>query len=339
MAGTGGRSTRDLSAEFWQDPTQFGFFQAVRMLALTSPAKKRGRLPDKLRFRSVASLSFPPSELALPKKSAADDESRELAVAFMGLIGPTGALPTSYTELVIERQQRHRDHTLHAFVDLFGHRSVSLFYEAWRKYRYWLHVEAGEADGFTRNVLDLSGLGGSSLRDKLAQGLPGMDESLFLYFAGLLSQKPLSSSALTTLIEGFFEVRAQLDQFAGQWLSLPESEQTQLGMLGSELGVSTFAGDRVWDRQTKLALTIGPLRRAQFEKLLPHTDGAAALKGLMQFALGHGLAADVTLELDPRDIPAPVLSSDTPPMLGGTLWLTSQRPTEPAREMRYTLLH
>lgn len=325
MASTSRRSTRHLEQELLANPSEYRFFQAVRILGLS--AKKRGEhrhaLPQNLRFRTLANLSFPASEITRFSPSKQDAEQLEMEVAFMGLTGPSGVLPTSYTELLIERRQQFRDPTLHSFFDIFSHRSISLFYSAWKKYRFWLQVENGEQDSFTRNLLDLSGMGLGALRAQMGQNNL-QSENLFIYYAGLLSQKPMSSQALTTLIEGFFGFRAQLEQFAGQWMNLPQSEQTQLGGQHCELGVSTFAGDRVWDRQTKLNLQLGPLRLAQYQALLPHGDGAKSLKELLKFSLGHGLACDVTLILDQRDIPSAQLNPQNQLTLGGSCWLGPQ---------------
>ncbi len=382
MASPSRRSNRDLTAELAQDPTRFGFFQAVRVLSLSKPGRQRQHVPGTLRFRTPATLSFPASELGpfCPVKQsdnnqASDTETapanHELTVNFTGLTGPSGALPTHYTELLIERKLYHRDTALHAFFDLFSHRATALFFSAWRKYRFWIAAEAGEQDGFSRYLLDMGGLGLNSLRQQMKQR-PGhgtaaethvpardadhdlnhnaiqskavqnvtadgksahieqhaaqdevfeLNESLFMYYAGLLSQKPLSGQALVTLIEGFFGVPAAMQQFAGQWLSLPQTEQSQLGGNACELGVSTFAGDRVRDHQSKLGLQLGPLRRAQYDALQEGEPGADALKALLQFAFGHNLSSDVTLILDQRDVPAPALNNDAPPRLGINLWL------------------
>ncbi|WP_047394076.1 type VI secretion system baseplate subunit TssG [Chitinibacter sp. ZOR0017] len=336
MASPRRRSPRHLTEELSQDPTRYSFFQAVRILGLSQRHRtdKRGALPPKLRFRTVGSLSFPPSELTRYTPSA-DENTTELQVAFMGLTGPSGALPTSYTELLIERKQQYRDTSLHAFFDLFSHRAIALFFGAWRKYRFWLHAEAGERDGFTRNLLDLAGLGLDGLRSQLGKTTPHQ-EQLFIYYAGLLSQKPMSSQALVTLIEGFFGVRAELTQFAGQWMQLPVHEQSQLGLHCNQLGIDTFAGDRIWDRQTKIELKLGPLQWSQYQAMQPNGAGAAALQALLKFALGHGLACDVTLELEQAAIPAPQLDAQQPQALGLGFWLGPR--SENAKDVKYQLL-
>ncbi|QEL54881.1 type VI secretion system baseplate subunit TssG [Chromobacterium paludis] len=339
MAGQSGRSPRDLRQELAADASQFGFFQAARILGLSGLKRagaKRGRLPERLRFRTLASLSFPASELTGYQPAEEGSEAAdEMTISFMGLTGPSGALPTAYTELLLERRLRHRDDTMHAFFDLFSHRAASLFFEAWCKYRSWIHVEAGERDGFTRNLLDLGGVGLGQLRQQMGPDAQ-LDERMFVYYAGLLSQKPLSAQSLVTLVEGFFGVKASLEQFVGQWLQVPRAEQSQLGADGCELGLSAFAGERIWDRQTKIKLRLGPMRREQFNALQPHAAGAQALRALMQYALGHSLAAEVCLVLDARDVAPAVLGSDAL-SLGGDSWLG--RPPGHPDDMRYTLLN
>lgn len=346
MASPSRRSPRNLISEIRQEAHQFSFFQAVRLLGLAARNKRQGPLPAGLRFRTPASLSYPPSELVsyceterhappLPDSAAPIEE---LVVSFMGLTGPSGVLPTAYTELMIERKQRMRDTGAHAFLDLFSHRAIALFYGAWRKYRYWIAVEAGEADGFTRNLLDFSGMGLSRLRQQMDQS-QALDENLFIYYAGLLSQKPLSATTLTALVQGFFAVDAALEQFVGQWIAVPESEQSSIGQQACALGLSAFAGDRMWDRQTKMRLRLGPMRRAKFEALQPGSAGAEALKAMLQFALGHSLAIDVQLVLDQQDIPSPVVAQEQPLRLGGNLWIGAPDAhlTHPD-DMRYSLL-
>lgn len=332
-----GRSDRDLTEALVHEPGRFGFFQAVRLVALLRAREGRpaGARPPALRFRSALSLAFPASELAGFKPGATEDE---MTVNFMGLTGPSGVLPVAYTELLIERQHRHRDTAAHAFLDLFNHRALVLFNAAWRKYRHWLAVEAGEPDGLTRHIFDLCGLGGDSLwRDKplAAAGLP---DGMVLRYAGLLAQRPVSTEALLALIRGKLGVPVALESFVGQWIALPADAQSRLGQQGCSLDGAAFSGERAWDRQGKMRLRIGPVRRAGFERLLPGGEVAQMLQTLLRFVCGHTLACDLVVVLDRRDVQPACLQPDQAFVLGGNAWCDSPPAGRDPDDLRYALL-
>jgi type VI secretion system protein ImpH len=336
---------RNLLEELEKNAPRFGFFQAVRLLALAARKankKRRGPLPDGLRFRTVPSLAFPPSELAAYRPATPDEEENtrdELTVAVMGLTGPGGVLPPPYTELVYGRMQTYRDTAIHAFFDMFSHRATGLFYGAWRKYRYWLGTEDGGQDGLTRALLGFSGVGTQRLRDKLgAAGETHLAENLFAYYAGLLSQKPISALSAGAVIRGFFGVPAEVEQFVGQWMDVPTEEQSRFGGDLCELNLSAFAGERIWDRQTKIRIRLGPMRLKRFESLLPGGEAAKALESLVRYMVGHSLACDITLVLDRREIPEARFSPQSRSLLGGNVWLSTRPLEHDPDEMQYRLL-
>lgn len=357
MAGANRAGARDLIAEIRREGYRFRFPQAVRLLARAAPLEhghhaaahdRSAEPPRALRFRTPASLSFPASEIleARERGERADDggapvsSELDLIIGFMGLTGPSGALPTHYTELLIARRNFHRDTSAHAFFDLFSHRAVSLFYQAWRKYRFYLPYESGERDGFSRNLLDLVGVGLGGLRERLKQQAGGVSDTFLTHFSGLLSQRPLAGENIVALIRGYFGVPASLEQFVGQWQQIPGAEQTRLGLNACVLGQSVVAGERAWDRQNKIRLTIGPLDHKQFSDFLPGKPGAAALTELVKFCVGHALACDVTLALKKESVPAPSLRADSaaPLRLGYNCWTRTLPLSEDARDMRFALL-
>src|SRR5262249_30667485 len=152
------------------------FFQAVRLLQQVLPdraAVGRGGPPEDepVRFRTLISLSFPPSTVCGLTIPTTAEPVPVLTQAFLGLTGPSGVLPRHYTELLIRLQRDTRGNqqtTLRDWFDLFNHRMVSLFYRTWEKYRFYLHFERGEhdrddPDAFCRALLGLIGLGLPSL--------------------------------------------------------------------------------------------------------------------------------------------------------------------------------
>jgi type VI secretion system protein ImpH len=250
-------------------------------------------------------------------------------------------LPVAYTELLIDRRNQFRDSTGHQFLDLFTHRAVSLFYQAWRKHRFYLPYEAGKDDGFSRNLLDLVGVGLGNLQQRLQASGGGIPDRFLLHYAGLLSKRPVSAANIAALVHGYFAVDAQLEQFVGQWMRLPPHEQSSLGGASCCLGRSAFVGERLWDRQTKVCIRLGPLDRAQFAQFMPGQPGLAALRELIQFCVGFTLDCEVALILKREAVPPPVLQN-TPtsvPLLGYNLWLNSRPSRQDADDVRFGLLN
>ena len=343
MASPDRRSARDLIAEIGDQAPRFRFFQAVRLLALAS---KEPSLPAGVRFSSPLSLGFPASEIvdAQRKRSAGtqgsgDDEAREIlhvAVGFMGMIGPSAALPVTYTETLIERRNFHRDTAAHGFLDMFTHRSVSLFYQAWRKYRFHLAYEAGDRETFTRHVLDLVGAGLNATRADDGR-LPRM---LLGHFAGLLAQRPISATSMAALLRGYFRVDVSVEQFVGHWILVPQSEQTRLGSQHCTLDGAAAAGGRQWDRQNKIRLRMGPLDGERFADFLPGRPGAGALRALVEFCIGRTLACDVSLVLRKEYVPQAVLGqpSSAAIRLGYNAWLHGTVPSSHQDDACFTIL-
>ncbi len=351
MASQGRQGTRNLDAELFMEGSRFGFFQAVRLLALGPKRNSTGPVPEGLRFSSKLSLSFPASEIDRitlcrppteegPESSLTEGSTAEVSVNFMGLVGPSGVLPTAYTELLIDRRNRFRDRAGHAFLDIFTHRAVSLFYAAWRKYRFYIPFEAGKHDGFSRNILDIVGVGLQHMQRRLKPNDGGIPDLFLLHYAGLLSQRPIPAVNIEALVKGFFGIEAQLEQFTGQWIQLPEEEQSAL-ITGRNcvLGRTAFIGERIWDRQNKMRLRLGPLDADQFSRFMPGQEEVLALQELVRFASGLTLDCEVGLILRRDAIPSPILQTkQRPPRLGYSLWLNSRPRTSDAEDVRFTLL-
>ena len=365
MASPDRRSDRHLIDEIRQDGSRFRFFQAVRLLALSSrQGDRKDPIPATLRFGSQLSLAFPASEILglMPRQRstkprsedvaddspqgnqgaspAEGDDTLDMTIGFMGMTGPSGVLPTPYTELFVDQRNHFRDDTGHQFLNLFTHRAVSLFYRAWQKHRFYLSYESGKSDGFSRNLLDLVGVGLQHLQQRLENSAGGIPDRFLIHYAGLLSQKPVSAVNMAALVRGYFGVEASLESFVGQWMLLPSHEQSALDERPCRLGQNAFVGERLWDRQTKVRLRLGPLALEQFEQFMPGQPGLIALRELIQFCVGFTLDCDVALTLKHEDVPQPIVA-DTPatkPRLGYNLWLNTRAATHDVDDVRFALL-
>lgn len=349
MAAKNGRTDPPLSKLLFDESYRFNFFQAVRLLERLAPAERwpvgRDAEPERetVRFKTPASLNFPPSQLRLlqrrkpvseaPSETAADtgelptDEPAEpgqpeMTVAFMGLTGPLGVLPHPYTELLIERIVRYRDYALLDFLDIFNHRMLSFFYRAWEKHHFPTLYESRREDYFTKALMALIGLGTRGLTGRL--GLP--DESLLPY-AGVIAQRPHSASAIAALLSDQFGVQVQVMQCTGQWLELDDDSVSRLGQANSQLGVSTVMGCRVWDLQSKFRLRLGPLTFREMSNLLPVPGSLfASLTVVTRWMAGPEFDFDVQLVLKASEVRGCALTTRARhrPMLGWTTWLKTE---------------
>lgn len=318
---------KGLDKKLFDEPYAFEFFQAVRLLEKMRPAAKSvgsSALPAEeiVRFRSRIGLDFPSSEIQELREVDGDvpDEKRlEMLVNFMGVVGVSGVLPTHYTELVLDRV-RHRDTAMWEFFDIFTHRAVSMFYQAWAKYRFPVGYENGRSD-FTSYLFDLAGLGTEGLRGRLAVN----DEALLPY-VGLIAQRPHSTNSLENILSDHFQTTAKIDQFSGQWLRLSSDDVSKLGVANSVLGRSAIIGSRVWDQQSKLRIRIGPLTFKRFQAFLPSGSANAEMRGIVKFMLGLEFDFDVQLVLSAKEVPATILTTRAvrKPMLGWTTFLKTK---------------
>ena len=318
---------KPLNQELFDEPYRFEFFQAVRLLEKIYPERKAvGReaetISEIVRFRSRISLNFPASEIHEFKESLDDftDEQRlEMFVNFMGLIGVSGVLPTHYTELAMDRI-RYGDTAMWAFMDMFTHRAVSLFFRAWEKYRFPIGYERGK-DDFTSYLFDFSGLGTKGLRGRM-----GLEDESLLPYSGLISQKPHSASALSQILSDYFSVKAKIEQFFGQWLDLEQESVTQLGTGNSSLGTNVIIGSRVWEQQSKFRIILGALTFDEFQAFLPNGTAHKAMKSIVRFIVGVEFDFDVQLILQAKQVPGTILTTRAMrrPMLGWTSFLRTK---------------
>jgi type VI secretion system protein ImpH len=325
MATTDRGTDNSLKQHLFEEPYRFDFFQAVRILRKVDPERNRvghdgDPRRDAARFRTRASLNFPPSQIHQIRDSKGDDTPPEVTVAFMGLTGPLGVLPQHFTELVADRA-RYSDTALWEFLDIFNHRLISLFYRVWEKHRLGAAYEVAELDNITNYLFATVGLGTKGLRNRVS--VP--DQAMLLY-GGLVGQRPHSAGIIEAILGDYFGVSATIDQFSGQWLELEEFDRSRLGISSSQLGVNTIAGRRVWDEQSKFRAKLGPLTLKQFKAFLPVGSAAKQANELLRFLVGMEFDFDVNLVLKANEVPDCVLrmQQDDGPMLGWTTWLKTR---------------
>jgi type VI secretion system protein ImpH len=309
-----------------QAPQSFEFFQAVRLLGqLLASRQPVGHFANPgrevVRLAANPDFSFPASQIA--EVDWPEGGQPLMRVNFMGLNGPMGLLPLYYSAMVKERL-RSRDTTLRDFLDIFNHRMLSFFYQAWEKCRFTVAFEKGEKDRLSSQLLDLVGLGTAGLQQR--QAVP--DEAL-LFYSGLLATRTRSATALRQLLTDYFDVPVEVEQFLGDWHSLETGDRcrfTESGCYSEQLGSGAVVGDEVWDQQSGVRIRLGPLTLSQYLDFLPDGSAHAPLAALIRFFSGSELDFEVQLVLVKEEVPVCELGAEGEgaPRLGWLTWAVSR---------------
>ncbi|TFW18583.1 type VI secretion system baseplate subunit TssG [Duganella callida] len=332
------------------EPHRFEYFQAVRMLELwlkRHGAPQEGAVANFLRFQNSTSLSFPASQLEAllpePRNIATTASSLGEALqtaqlryvritpAFMGFLGSSGTLPAHYTERIAAHMLYQKDDAPRAFLDTFSNRALALFYEAWRKYRLELKYQIDGKDGFLPLLLSLAGMHNPSLRRRLSDGGDGVLDESVAYFATAMRQRPASAVQIARVLSEYFGQPVRAEQFIGCWYAVPREQQTMLGMTNAVLGGGAMAGERVWQRDLRVRLVIGPLDRKGYASFLPGGKAARALQSMLTMFTGVTLEYEVQLVLRAEDVRGAALGDAGS---GGRLGWDGFLVTEPQQQDR-----
>jgi type VI secretion system protein ImpH len=330
MGNAAGREADALSffAELAAAPFRYDFYYTLRRLECLHPDKPRwGRalrpIDEAVRLGQDPDLSFAPAPLA---SFEARNGVPRLQVRLFGLFGPNGPLPIHITEYARERLQHAGDPTLSRFLDVFHHRFLALFYRAWAQAQPCVSRDRAGDDRFTAYVGTFIGIAPPAFRDR--DQLPDLAK---LFHVGTLIRQVRNEAGLAQILAEFFRVPIAIEQFVGHWLRVDARERTVLRSTLAPLGGGAVVGSRVWDRQHKFRIHIGPLTLAQYESFLP---GGAPLRELVAWVrmyLCFELDWDVCLVLKRDEVPRLTLGGST--RLGWTSWLGRRRAATAAGDL------
>lgn len=349
MSPTSRRKDTPVVTRLVQRPFDFSFMQAVRLLeraaAFVHPSSRAfARSPvarftppanEVVRFHSRPSLGFPSAEIdnvGIKDNTSAPNQWR-VSVNFLGLAGSSGVLPYHYSEL-IQQRLKHKDKSLLDFLDLFNHRTISLFYQASTKYNLPVEYErkqlnpppGSDGDNHTQVLLSLIGLGSNGLQHRLHT----RDESL-LYYAGLFSSKVRSAVGLKQIIGHHFGIPVEIREFMGQWQELIDDVRTRLPGIAAprgqnnQLGKSLMLGRKGWFAQGKVRIILGPLSKEQLSNFAPGTATLKALDEIVRLYINFEYDYDYVMRIKRTDIPERIrFSKDSPTIMGWNTWLSTR---------------
>jgi len=323
MAPNDREETTDLIARLAADPSRFDFFRAVRLLEALHPASPRlgesiSPAQDLIRLLQQPSLAFARSTLDKFQPGDAA-HPHKLSVNFLGLFGPNAPLPLHITEYARERQMNAHDSTMTAFLNVFHHRILSLFFRAWARNQKSADLDRPEQARFAAYIGSLFGIGMPALRERDA-----VPDWAKLFYSGRLVAQTRNAEGLEAILRDFLAMPLRILTFFGHWLRLPEHSTCLLGDSPETgtLGSSAVIGSRVWDSQLKFRIRIGPVSLADLQRLLP---GQASFRKLKAWVLnydGQEHLWDVQIILRKEEVPAICLGQAG--ALGWTSWLRSK---------------
>lgn len=319
-----------LEERFFKEGFRFSFFQIVTLLEqYHRPAARVGHQgpagAEVLRFRPDNSLAFPTSDVVdIERIPASDDRPARYRVttSFLGLYGTTSPLPAFYTEDTLRLDPE--EDTVRAFVDLFHHRLISLFYRCWTKYRFDVQFRENGKDEFSGRMFALIGLGTPGLLERT-----DLPVTRLLRYAGLLTQRSRPGSALEVILSDYFEgVPIRILSFIGRWTTISKEQRLKLGKENCRLGLDATVGERVFGRNGQFRIVVGPVGYRTYLQFLPDGESYRSVEGLAALYLRDRLDFDLELQLRGEEVPPLRLTATDPARLGWTTWLVSENRQE-----------
>lgn len=323
-------------------PQRFAWCQALRLLLGwlqghgVSPADALANL---VRFDNSVSMRFPAGQLEslsaaglrdadelLPALLSGRRAQLHLTPTFMGFLGMHGSLPSHYSERIASHQHSEEDQAPRAFLDLFSSRAVTLFYQAWEKYRI---ERAPVRTTLLPRLLDLAGAHVNDAASVIEPEVIGL-------YSGLLQQKDISSTVMARILSDHFGVPFSIEENTGAMEAMAPHTQTVLGGANAVLGQRAMLGERCHRPDLAVRLRIGPLSAAQYASFLPRAPGSVQLQDMLKLFGQLLLRYDIVLVLRASEVRGVAL--DAPQAgLGCDSFLAPALPADDRDDLHYAL--
>jgi type VI secretion system protein ImpH len=313
----------------------FDFFELLRRLEQRGGQFGYSGQADRepARLGQHVRLSFSAKDV-VEFRGSKDKTPARVTVANLGLMGPEGPMPLHLTRWVLDRlsqrwftgadAQQTSDTTFVDFVNILQHRMIALYYRAWADAHPAVQVERA-VGGRVRAMLEaMAGI-----------GLPGTQnadlDAVKLRQAASLASQVDGPERLTLFLAEAFKVPVQIKEFVATWMSIPATLQTRLAQAYAVLGRGATIGPRVFSRQSRIELRVGPLGYEEFKTFLPGGQRLNMFKQAVRDMVGESLDVDLRIVLAREAVPSPRIGAV---QLGRTTWLARPAERGDADDMR-----
>jgi type VI secretion system protein ImpH len=301
--------------ELGKEPWRFDWLATMRRLERSHPEKPRigdsaARSQDFVALSQNPFLEFPDSTI---EAAGRDARGRIRVVSrFLGMFGPQGALPLTTTDEAYS-WLRARDDAFARFVDIFQGRFLALFFRAWADARPIAQNDRPMEDRFRDYVGSVIGLGAKWFKDR-----DSVHDFVKLEYAGLMAPRVKSVSRLRFFLTGLVGSRVEIDEFVGMWLTLDESERTQLGSARSGLGTDCMLGSSAYTVSDKFRIRVFARDFDHYEQFLPGAMLADQIADAVFAYVGDEYDWDLELAIPAGEVRAVRIGSGA--RLGWTGW-------------------
>lgn len=302
MGNASGAATSDLTEldkakKLPEQVESYNFYQLVELLHRMigdDPEQQVGGVSPELLFRGNTSLGFAPADLK--DLTCSDDGLYQLQTSFFGLSGAQSPLPGYFLEqIATEGEEGLRGQ----FLDFFNHRLVSLVYQIWRKYRYYVRFRDEASDAFSAQLFALVGLADEELRREA-----NINWCKMLSYAGTLAGRSRSPQVVTGIVSHYFDLeQVDIRQWQVRQVPIAQEQKLRLGMANARLGEETVIGDEITDCMGKFVICFRQLSFKRFIDFLPNGKEYSTFCKLMEFILREQMSFDLELELKRDEVP------------------------------------
>jgi type VI secretion system protein ImpH len=311
------RNTSGIIEDILQKGPEYHVWQAVLLSEIITRKDNPGRkdyLFDQkgLKFSPYQYYSYPPSDI---KSVSLEDNEIKFVLSFLGLYGINSPLPRCYHEQIVFQEKILGEGSipLQNFLDIFNNRFYWLYYQSWKKYRFYLHLNNTD-NKISERINSFIGRGAFS-----GKKTSHLSDFTLIKFAGVFSQRVRSKEGLRILLSHIFpNFTFKIIEFIPRRVELVDVPS--LGSSEFSLGRNSFVGKTTTDYMSRIRIEIGPVSFKDYLNFLPHTENSKRLNELLKLYLNDGLEYDIRFKIQADTIET-ISWNDDRLKLGTTFWL------------------
>ncbi|MGE5679636.1 MAG: type VI secretion system baseplate subunit TssG [Bacillota bacterium] len=323
MGSENRRNTTGIIGDLLKEGPSYNVWQAIwlgeNITKLTHPLRKEYLLDQEgLKFRPYEKYEYPPKDI---NSICYENEEMTFILTFMGLYGVNSPLPRCYHDQVAMQQRLlgKGEVPLQNFLDIFNNRFYWLYYQSWKKYKFYLFLNEDSEGKITGRINSFMG---RSLVPKQKEST--ISDYILLKFSGIFSQRVRNKAGLKILLAYIFpKFNLKIHEFVPHWVEL--SDIPSVGNRENQLGITSFIGRSTLIYTSRIKIEFDSISFEDYLEFLPGHLNSRRLIELLRLYLNDGLEFDFEFVISSETITS-VMWDDERLKLGSTLWLGKPQP-------------